>query len=68
MDNEIYDAIDAHRAKFGEFDATIINLNMGDPEIRQQLLSAIQTAIDTGVPISDKALGLNDDLPEDADL
>lgn len=66
MNNEIYDAIDAHRAKFGEFDATIINLNMGDPIVKSKILDAIRIALDTGVPVSDEAIGLNDNLPDGA--
>lgn len=58
MDDDIIAAIERHEAKFGEFNATFISLNFGDTAVKRKFLEAVDKAISSGVPISDKALGI----------
>lgn len=64
MDEDIRNAVKRHRAKFGEFDANIVTLDFDAPGFKQRFLDAVEKAIETGVPISDEALGIS--FPEDA--
>jgi hypothetical protein len=59
MDKDIHDAIRLHRQRFGEFNVTILGLNMEDPGTKQMLLDAISKSLDNGKPVSDEDIGLN---------
>jgi hypothetical protein len=58
VDNDVIAAIERHESKFGEFNATYISLNFGDLAVKQMFIGAIDQAIVSGVPISDKSLGI----------
>jgi len=64
--DELFEAIQAHIQQFGEFDVTIINLNMDSPDVKQKLMTAIQRAINTGVPITEDSVDLDLSIPEGA--
>jgi len=61
VDNDISKAIILHQQRFGEFNATILGLNLGESSVKQRLLDAISKALDTGVPISDSDIGVTYD-------
>jgi hypothetical protein len=58
VDDDIIAAIERHEAKFGEFNATFISLNFGDTAVKRKFIGAVDHAVASGVPISDKALGI----------
>jgi len=58
MDEDVKAAVARHREQFGEFNATILGLDMGDADTKRKLLVAIDEAIESGTPISDAAIGV----------
>lgn len=66
MDSELMAAVNRHREKFDEFNASIVTVDFDAPGVRQRMLEAIEKAIATGVPVSDESLGLS--FPSDAEL
>lgn len=64
MDDEVFAAVQRHRAKFGEFDANAVTVDFGAPGVKQRFLDAIDQAIATDTPVTDEALGIS--FPEDA--
>lgn len=58
MDQDVLEAIERHEDKFGEFNATIIALNLSRPEVKRRLMGAIDQAIASNTPISDADLGI----------
>lgn len=60
----IYDLIRLYRERFGDLNLTLINVNLDNPAIKQRLMSALESAIESGVPVTDEQMGFG--VPEGA--